>query len=129
MFAEGKSFIHFILYIYFYMCVHSHLHLAPTFLFFLFLFLLSTHSHPLLSSLRCASAYVLLGLSTPLSPSFLPFLLSIPAHSPVHYRAESSDLQGPAAARRVLHHSVQRGEREGTRGGKKNWQISYKQQF
>lgn len=67
---KNHLFISSYIFLYIYICVHLHLHLASN---FISLLLLSTYSHPVLSSLRRVSAYVLLGFSPPLSPSFLLF--------------------------------------------------------
>lgn len=77
-----------------------------------FLLLLSSHIHPFLSSLRRTFAYVSLALSAPPSPPPPAFLLSIPIHSPVHQRAESSDPQ--SRLRRDERRSVQKAERKTT---------------
>lgn len=122
MFAEGKSFIHFILYIY--ICVHLHLHLAPTFIFF------APSLYPFSSNLQliktCLCLCVAQFLYTTIS-IFFPLLLSIPIHSPVHYRAESSDLQG-RLQRDELCAAMCKGEREREReqGEKKTgkWVIN-----
>lgn len=121
MFAEGKSFIHFILYIY--ICVHLHLHLAPTFIFF------APSLYPFSSNLQliktCLCLCVAQFLYTNISIFFSPFIIY---SSPLTCSLPSWVLwpAGPTAARWALHCNVQRGEREGEQGEKKTgkWVIN-----